>query len=135
MRYTRIAAAHKAISVCMPAQIPQSSTSWQPNIAEALKVGRTTDSSDGNPDATSSRNHNNVQQTQAVSEYRSAIQGRTAPTTRKLSSGNQCYLGATRHVSDAKQPNTCCCLSRTTSSEALLAAACLYSVFKLIPSL
>ena len=44
-------------------------------------------------------------------------------------------LGATRHVSDAKHPKTCCRLSRITSKDALLAAACLYNVFKLIPSL
>ena len=45
------------------------------------------------------------------------------------------YLGATRHISEAKQPKTCCCLSLTTNRDALLLAACLYRVFKLIPSL
>lgn len=45
------------------------------------------------------------------------------------------HLGATRHVSDAKQPKTCRWLSLTTSREALLRAACRYRVFKLMPSL
>ena len=57
------------------------------------------------------------------------------PMAEQAEQNHETHLGATLHVSDAKQPKTHCWASLITSRVALCPAARLYSVFRLMPSL